>query len=166
MFSHFKSKEQLQLQTLEHARSRFVDVIVRPALAAPRGEPRLRALVEHWRTWDSVGLEGGCIFTAAAFELGEQPGPLRDALVRSELDWLELLGSVSAAAVREGQFRPDLDPEQLAFEIHGVLLSHHYASRLLADQQAGRRTALALDRIIAGARDTEIHTGAAATAVP
>ena len=34
LFAHFRSKEQLQLQTMERARQRFVDVVVRPALAA------------------------------------------------------------------------------------------------------------------------------------
>ncbi|HEY3015905.1 MAG TPA: helix-turn-helix domain-containing protein, partial [Nocardioides sp.] len=33
LFAHFKSKEQLQLQTLEHARGLFTDAVIRPALA-------------------------------------------------------------------------------------------------------------------------------------
>ena len=45
LFAHFRSKEQLQLQTLEHAAGRFTDVVVRPTLKAPRGEtPRPRAV--------------------------------------------------------------------------------------------------------------------------
>ena len=48
LFAHFKSKEALQLQVLEFGIARFVDTVVRPALAAPRGEKRVRALFEHW----------------------------------------------------------------------------------------------------------------------
>ena len=44
LFAHFKSKEALQLQVLEEARQRYVDVVLRPAFKAPRGEARLRAL--------------------------------------------------------------------------------------------------------------------------
>src|SRR6185503_2056368 len=34
LFAHFRSKEQLQLQTLDHAAARFTDVVVRPTLKA------------------------------------------------------------------------------------------------------------------------------------
>ena len=42
LFAHFKSKEQLQLDVLDHAAELFIDMVMRPALKAPRGEPRLR----------------------------------------------------------------------------------------------------------------------------
>src|SRR5512139_3385033 len=51
LFAHFRSKEALQLQALEHAATVFVDRVVRPALSAPRGEPRVRALFERWLGW-------------------------------------------------------------------------------------------------------------------
>ena len=51
LFAHFGSKESLQVAVLENAAARFVEVVVRPALKAPRGEPRLRALFAHWSEW-------------------------------------------------------------------------------------------------------------------
>src|SRR4029434_3582569 len=48
LFAHFQSQESLQLQLLDHTRARFVDLVVRPALAAPRGEPRVRELFRRW----------------------------------------------------------------------------------------------------------------------
>ena len=48
LFAHFGSKESLQLATVRHARDQFVNLVIRPALAAPRGEPRVRALFENW----------------------------------------------------------------------------------------------------------------------
>ncbi len=59
LFAHFRSKEQLQLQTLEHAASRFTDVVVRPTLKAPRGERRIRELFERWLDWETETLAGG-----------------------------------------------------------------------------------------------------------
>ena len=38
LFAHFKSKEALQVQVLEAAAARFVEMVVRPALEVPRGE--------------------------------------------------------------------------------------------------------------------------------
>ena len=84
LFAHFRSKEALQLQVLEHAAARFTELVIRPALAAPRGEPRLRALFDRWRRWpEASGLPGGCLFVQAAVELDDQPGPARDQLVQA-----------------------------------------------------------------------------------
>ncbi len=155
LFAHFRSKEQLQLQTLERARNRFVDVVVRPALASERGVVRVRALFDGWLRWAAEALEGGCIFVAAAAELDDRPGPLRDALVRNERDWLEMIATVAGSAVAEGDFRPDLDLDQFAFEVHGVMLAHHHASRLLRDATAEARTRRAFESLVAAARRAE-----------
>jgi AcrR family transcriptional regulator len=150
LFAHFKAKESLQLQVLEHGRERFIDAVVRPALAAPRGLARVRTLFDRWLIWADE-LNEGCLFVAAAVELDDQPGPARDALVRSERDWLETVATVAATAVAEGEFRDDLDVDQFAFELHGVMLTHHHASRLLRDERAPERTRRAFESLIAAA---------------
>lgn len=152
LFAHFRSKEELQLQVLARGRERFVDTVVRPALAAPRGEPRVHELFERWLVWEAEAFDGGCIFVALASELDARPGTLRDALVDSERDWLDLLAGAAATAVAEGHFRADLDAEQLAYELHGVMLAHHHAHRLMGDAGAARRTRTAYESLIAGAR--------------
>ncbi len=151
LFAHFRSKEQLQLDVLARAHRRFVDLVVRPALSTPRGIPRLQALFDGWLGW-SESLTGGCLFVSAAAELDDQPGPVRDSLVRSELDWLELLSTVARTAITEGQFRPDLDPEQFAYELHAITLAHQHASRLLRDERAAERSRRAFDALIHAAR--------------
>ena len=152
LFAHFKSKEQLQLQTLERARMKFVDIVVRQALATPRGVARVQALFDGWLNWTNDTLDGGCIFIAASAELDDQPGPLRDALVRNELDWLELIATVAGTAVAEGDFREDLDTEQFAYEVHGVMLADHHGSRLLRDAKTRERTRRAFDSLVAAVR--------------
>ncbi|HXI20661.1 MAG TPA: hypothetical protein VNH46_06230, partial [Gemmatimonadales bacterium] len=79
LFAHIGSKEQLQILVLERAAHDFIEAVVRPALREPRGEPRIRALFERWLAWDRDGLlPGGCVFVAAASELDDRPGPVRD----------------------------------------------------------------------------------------
>ena len=151
LFAHFKSKKSLQLQVLEHGRERFIDSVVRPALAASRGLTRVRTLFDQWLTWSGGELNGGCLFVAAAVELDDQEGPVREALVRSERDWLETIATVAATAVAEGEFREDLDTDQFAFELHGVMLTHHHASRLLRDPRSPERTRRAFESLIAAA---------------
>ncbi len=135
-------------------RQKFVDLVVRTALAAERGEARLRALFDAWLVWSQEALAGGCIFVAASVELDDQPGPLRDALVKTQRDWLELIANVAASAVAEGEFREDLDTEQLAHDLYGVMLAHHHTSRLLHDPRSEERTRQAFEALVAAARSS------------
>src|SRR5687767_1398552 len=45
LFAHFGSKEELQLATIEAARRRFVDHVIRPSRPLPRGRSRLEAML-------------------------------------------------------------------------------------------------------------------------
>ena len=150
LYAHFRSKESLQIQLLEHERARFVAEVLSPALNTPRGEPRVRALFENWLTWD--GKEGGCLFVAASSELDDQPGPVRDELVRCQQDWLDSLAEVFRTGVAEGHFHADADPEQFAFEEDGVMLSHHMSSRLLGDGKSAARARRAFEALLTRAR--------------
>jgi AcrR family transcriptional regulator len=153
LFAHFQSKETLQLQILDYAAQRFVDVVVRPALGVPRGEPRVRAMFENWLTWPrESALPGGCLFVAAAVELDDQPGPVRDRLVQLQRDWLDTLAAAVRSAVSEGHFHDRVEPEQFAHELYGVMLAGHHAARLLRDPQAGRRTRAAFEGLVSAAR--------------
>lgn len=149
LFAHFKSKEALQLETLQRARERFTDMVVRPALTTPRGVKRVQVLVERWLDWATDGLQGGCIFVASAAEYDDRPGPMRDAVVQNERDWLETIATVAGTAVAEGDFRADLDTEQFAFTVQGLMLSYHQAKRLLGDPKALEHVRQALDDLIA-----------------
>jgi AcrR family transcriptional regulator len=153
LFARFQSKEALQVQTLRYTAQLFVDRVVRPALKAPRGEPRLRAVFERWLAWaESGSLKGGCLFVAAATELDDREGPVRVELVRQQRDWLELLADVARTGVGEGHFDPQLDAEQLAHDLHGVMLAYHHARRLLRDPRARERARRAFDALVLAAR--------------
>lgn len=151
LFAHFQSKEALQVKTLEAAAARFVEHVVQPALAAPRGEPRLRALFEKWLTWDAAQ-PGGCIFVAASVELDDRPGAPRDVLVKLQKDWLEFLAGAVRSAVSEGDFRRSTDPEQFAFQVFGIMLVWHHLTHLLRDPRASQRARQAFEALVAAAR--------------
>ena len=150
LYAHFRSKESLQVSILEHTRTRFVAEVVAPALTEPRGEPRVRAMFENWLTW--AGQQGGCLFVASSFELDDQPGPVRERLVRYQRDWLDSLAEVFRTGLSEGHFRADADPEQFAFEVDGVMLSCHLSNRLLDDGTAYSRARTAFEALLNRAR--------------
>jgi AcrR family transcriptional regulator len=153
LFAHFRGKEELLLQVLETARTRFIEQVVKPGLSAPRGEPRLRALFESWLNWErSAALPGGCPFIAAAVELDDRPGPAREYVVQSQKDWLEVIANSARTGIQEGQFRPEFDPEQFAYDLHGAMLSYHHLARLLRDPNAETRVRRAFESLLAQAR--------------
>jgi len=158
LFAHFDSKEALQVDVLNAAAEKFAQVVVAPALAAPRGEPRLRALFEHWLQWEQhESLPGGCVFMHAAAELDDRPGPARDALVVQQQRWLEMLGRSVRLTIETGHFRSDVDPDLFAFQLFGVVLSYYHCARLLRDPLAKTRAIGAFDVLVAGARSST-HT--------
>jgi AcrR family transcriptional regulator len=150
LFAHFRSKEALQLSVLEHARIGFETAVVRPAVRAPRGEARVRELFDLWLTWDSM--PGGCPFVAAATEFDDQPGVVRDRLVRDQRDLFDMITTVFRTGIAEGQFRPDADPDQFAQDFYGVVLARHHMTRLLGDERAEGRARRAFEALLADAR--------------
>jgi len=148
LYAHFRSKEALQVEVLDREAGAFTDSVVRVALKAPRGEARVRALFDGWLGWMHAKKDTGCLFAAAAAELDDRPGPVRDRLVEQQRDLDELFVSVVRTAVKEGAFRADLDPEQFTFEAHGMILIFHHDSRLLESAQALQRARRGFDRLV------------------
>ena len=147
LYAHFRSKEALQLAVLASAREHFVDQVIRPALAAPRGEQRVRTLFERWLATSSSGADG-CLFVSAATEFDDQPGAVRDQLVRDHWDLAESLAQVYRSGAKDGAFRDDLAPEQFAHDLHGLMLAHFHAFRLLHDPAAEPHTRYAFERLL------------------
>ncbi len=149
LFAHFKSKQDLQLQVLESAVERFIETVVAPALRRPRGEPRVRALFDNWMAWEgSSTMPGGCPFIAAAVELDDRPGRLRDYLAASQRDWMDALATAARIAALEGHFRPDLDGRQFAYELYSIILAFHHFQRLLRDPRSRERAHQAFEDLI------------------
>jgi AcrR family transcriptional regulator len=150
LFAHFKSKEKLKSEIIRAAREAFVAEVMVPALRAPRGLPRVRALFEEWVKWGQR--PGGCIFVQLAAELDDRPGPARDAVNEAERDWLDALAMAAKIAVSEGHFFRDLDIQQFAFEMHSIMLGCHHLLRFLRDPKALSRTRRAFDALLERAR--------------
>ncbi|HMG24059.1 MAG TPA: TetR/AcrR family transcriptional regulator [Kofleriaceae bacterium] len=150
LFAHFGSKEALLVAVVEEATRQFVAFVIAPALQKPRGEPRVRELFERWVQW---GLRpGGCFFVAAVAELDDRPGTPRDALVQACKDWLEALATAARISVAEGHFRADLDPDQFAFDVYGIMLGFHTYQKFLRSPESLRRARESLERLVVSAR--------------
>jgi AcrR family transcriptional regulator len=161
VFAHFGSREELQISVIREYHARFEDEVFFPAIKEERGLPRLRALFERWIRRVSVELDSGCIYISGAVEFDDRPGPVRDALASMVRAWHAALARAIRLAVQSGQLRADTDPEQMLFELHGLILALHHDARFL-------RSPGALDRARAGFERTlghyAVHPQAAAQA--
>ena len=150
LFAHFGSKEALEVAVVEEAARQFIEIVVSPALQRPRGEPRLRALFERWIQWGEQS--GGCFFVGASAELDDRPGSPREAVVQSSKDWLDTLSTAVRIAIAEGQFRPDVDAEQFAFETYSLMAGFHAYQKFLRAPASLERAHQAFERLLASAR--------------
>lgn len=149
LFAHFGSKEELQKQVLAAAAERFTTIVVRPALTAPRGLPRVRAMFEGWLRWErDESVPGGCVFTHAQAELDDKPGPVRDALAAWQKQWKEMLAKAASLAVAEGHFKSGLNTQQFAFQMFGIVFAYYHAKRLLGETNAESQARAAFESLV------------------
>jgi AcrR family transcriptional regulator len=144
----FGTKENLQLAAVQSAREVFIDAVVQPALAQPRGLPRLRALVDNWFAY--IGepvLPGGCFRSQCVTEFDSRPGPVRDALAADRDDWFAVLEKEIRRAQEQGAL-PGLDPHTLAFQLDAIMTAANSAARL--GDPAGIPTARAIVTALIG----------------
>ena len=153
LFAHFGSKEDLQVAVVEHAAELFTQRVILPALASPRGEPRLRALMQNWMAWaDSPPVPGGCLITSGSFEYDSRPGAVRDTLHDKVRQLRQTLTRAAQIAIDEGHFKDTVDPAQLAFEAHAIILAHQVDLHLLGAADAAQRSLKSLDTILNAAK--------------
>lgn len=131
VFAHFGSREEMQISVIREYFNRFEQEVFYPALHTERGLPRVEALFSNWIKRVAVEIQSGCIFISGAVEFDDRPGPVRDALASSVQVWLGALYRAVVLAKQCGHLRPDSDEQQMAFEIHGLILALHYEARFL-----------------------------------
>ena len=154
VFAHFGSREELQISVIREYHQRFEQEVFYPAMAEPRGLPRLRALFAHWMQRTSIELDSGCIYISGAVEFDDRTGPVRDALAGSVLTWHAAMKRAIQQCKECGELQPDVDEDQMLFEIHGLILALHYEARFLRTPGSIDRANAGFDNILAryGAR--------------
>jgi len=139
LFAHFGSKRELQLATIGAAAERFRSAVIEPAMSAPDGAPRLRAMGDRYL--DHLDLySGGCFWGATSAEYDDRPGPVRDAIAGAVDGWLAELERQAAIA---GVDRP----ERFAFELYAVVMGANARYRLSGDREVFEHAREALERL-------------------
>ena len=144
VYGHFGSKQALQLQTIRHARAKFLQDVITPAGAAPDGVPRLWAMCAAVLAYSAeTGLHGGDFWVTVFHEYAYRSGPVRDAVEATMNWWMRQLEDLISAGITLGQLAP-CEPAQLAFEIQALLGAGSHQYRLRRDPQAIARARTAV----------------------
>ena len=148
VFAHFGSREELQISVVREYHTRFEQEVFFPALEAKRGLPRLKALFANWMKRTSVEIDSGCIYISGAVEFDDRPGPVRDAIASSVRTWLAAMDRAVRQAQELAHLDEHADPEQVLFEIHGLILALHYEARFLKTPGSIQRAIKGFDSVL------------------
>ena len=148
LFAHFGSREDLQLAVLDHAAQLYGEKVFVPVLKIERGLPRLRALRAlarlgarirpAWRLHHDLGRD----------RIRRPPGPDPRRGDRQPASRQRHHQEGGAPRDRGRAPRPGTDPEQISFEMLGIVLAGHNHRRLLGDKEARKRALTAFEELI------------------
>jgi len=149
LYAHFKSKEELELATIETAAEIFEREVLAPARESPAGLARVRALAEAFLGYlERRVFPGGCFFATVAVQLASYPGRPRDRVAGMLRLWETQFVDALGEAVRAGELRGGADVGQLVFEITAMLVRANFTwiqagdARVLDQARVGIRHVL------------------------
>jgi len=149
LFAHFGSKLELQLAAMDEAARQFTEQVFMPALKAPRGLKRVKALFEGWLTWPKrASLAGGCPLDAASREYDHKPGPMRDAVIERQKQVGRELAKAVQMAIETGELKADTNATLVAFEFMSIVLGFYRADLLIGSDEAVKLARAAFERLI------------------
>jgi AcrR family transcriptional regulator len=118
LYAHFRSKEQLQLETIDTALDILNTLVVEPAQAPDSPLERLRTLYDRFLDYvEQRVFPGGCFFASAESELGMRDGPVKERIAELQHAWIAHVEELVRAAQAAGELSADDDPAQVAFEL-------------------------------------------------
>ena len=149
LYAHFKSKEELELATIETAAQIFREDVLSPALAGSPGVRRLLALVDAFLSHlQRRVFPGGCFFAAVAAELDTRPGRARDRVAEIQRDWLALLEQCFVDAQTNAEIASPTDVGQAVFETQAMLLAANFLFVMSADPSRLKQARQGIEHVL------------------
>ncbi len=128
LYAHFKSKEELELATIDAAANIFQQDVLGRVPEGARGLERVNALTEAFLAHLTRRVfPGGCFFATVAAQLAAQPGRARDRVMRLQTLWYEQIVRALRQARQAGEIQRDADLDQLGFEVSAMMFRANFA---------------------------------------
>ena len=149
VIGQFENKEDLQAAALDAASEIFIREVWEPVAEREPGLGRLLALCDSWIAHVAgSAFAGGCFWTGASIEYDARRSALRDRVEDEMQRWRKTLRREVRAAVETGELPADTDPDQIAFELQGLVMGLNQALRLFGDKRAPTRARRAVRRLL------------------
>lgn len=149
VFAHFGSREDLQIDVLKLYNHVFEQEVFYPSLKQPRGLPRLREMFSRWVTRVTVEIASGCIYISGAVEYDDRPGAIREELIGMVCAFQDALRRSVQQSVEMGHLRADTDPQQMVFEMYGLVLALHHDARFIKRPGSVERAHNGFEQLVA-----------------
>jgi len=151
LFSHFKSKENLQLAVLEYAHDLFREIVTIGVFEISSPLERLTQLCDNWLNWYQLQAKT-CIYISASVEFDDQPGAVHDKVADDLAKWLSFLITTVQAAIDEKELKPDTDAKQFVYELYSLYLGSQSMIWVGFEDTSHNRFKLALTSLITRTR--------------
>jgi AcrR family transcriptional regulator len=136
LYAHFKSKEELELATIDAAAEIFVNDVIRRVPDSVCGAARVIALSEaFFQHLARRVFPGGCFFATVAAQLAPRPGRARDRVSKLQEEWVGQFIAALRQACDAGEIQSNADLDQLAFEITAMLFRANFAWIMTEDER-------------------------------
>lgn len=155
VFAHFGSREDLQIEVVKLYHHQFEQEVFYPSMKEPRGLPRLQAMFARWVKRVSMEIASGCIYISGAVEYDDRPGAIREELAGMVRTWKNALRRCVVQTIESGHLSAKTDPDQLVFEMYGLILALHHDARFLKLPGSVNRAEVGFERLINSYRDPE-----------
>lgn len=153
LYSHFRSREQLQRETIETAQAIFAEEVLGPVLAADEGLARFEVLMDRYFSYlERWVFPGGCFFASLLADADARPGPIRDLVGDIEREWLEVMAGFAREAQARGELAAGVDVDQLVFELDAAFELSNFHFVLFRDPRVLARGRRAAEDILRRAR--------------
>lgn len=142
VIGQFRSKEKLQLETVELVMEDFRSKVWQPVQHLDPGLPRLSAACAAWvRYAADPGYSGGCLLTQVTYDYDARTGLVHDRIAEGRARWRDALRRDIDAAVAAGDLPPGTDAPQVVYGLES-LAAGITPARLLHGDDATERWAL------------------------
>jgi AcrR family transcriptional regulator len=148
VFAHFGSREDLQIEVVKLYHHHFEQEVFYPSMKEPRGLPRLQTMFARWVKRVSVEIASGCIYISGAVEYDDRPGAIREELAGMVRAWKNALRRCVVQTIEMGHLSTSTDPDQLVFEMYGLILALHHDARFLKLPGSVNRAEAGFERLI------------------
>lgn len=162
LYAHFKSKEELELATIDTAAEIFEEDVIRKVPDSARGIARVTALSEaFFQHLLRRVYPGGCFFATVAAQLAPRPSPARERVMKMQGEWVAKLLVALRQACDDGELQPDSDLNQLVFEITAMMFRANFAWIVTEDERVLDQARLAIRNVLSRVTAEQAPSGRA-----